>query len=258
MTLDYSGRTTADFISMTSVALQFGAKAFAGMMDKTGREPAFFHSMRVAAQVKRHGGGEVTTVAAYLHDVIEDTPITVEDIRDEFAIYPAEKVDEMIAIILSVTRGYIERYSGTARTMVFSPPPPGQVCNCKPTSKFFRCLKPNEHLYDKETYRDFIMRSKRNPKGCLLKIEDITDNMSPARREGLSEEEKGIVEERYIPALAFLKDNKATEYFTPRQLARLCRWCSQPFGEHTGPDRKCPAGSLLFHDSQRNTFKGVR
>jgi (p)ppGpp synthase/HD superfamily hydrolase len=237
-------------ISMVSVALDLGARAFAGKTDKTGREGAFLHSMRVYDAVKKSGGGEVVCSAALLHDVIEDTPTTVASLRAAFAAYPEETVEKMIAAVLSVTRGYIYRDS---HTLVFEPPASEFVCDCEFKHK---CENP-DHLYKKETYRDFIMRSKRNPLGRAIKIADITDNMSPERVAGLPEDEKGIVEERYTPALAFLKDNKATEYFTPRQLARLCRWCSQSFSTHTGLDRRCPSG-LLFNDPQRNKFKGVK
>ena len=247
------------YISMVSVALQIGAKAFAGKMDKTGREPAFWHSLRVEAAVARTGAGEIAQAAALLHDVVEDTSVTVDDIRWEFKsnsteTYPKGWVDDLIDAILSVTRGYIRR---DTREMVFSPPPPTQVCNCRWTKMHGGCDGNPAHVFDKETYRNFIMRSKRHPLGRIIKIADIVDNMSPTRREGLPEDEVGIVEERYAPALAFLKDSKATEYFTPRQLARLCRRCSMPFSEHAGNTPTCP-GKQLFPDPQRSVFKGVR
>jgi hypothetical protein len=236
-------------ITMVSEAIQMGAEAFAGKLDKTGFEPAFFHSMRVAATVKKAGGGEVAEAAAFLHDVIEDTHFTEQDIRNRFANFEAEKVEELITTILSVTRGYIKRDS---RVMVFSPPASGLVCDCE----FRKCTK-SDHIYDKETYRAFVERSKRYKKGRGIKIADVTDNSTPERLQGLPDDEKGILEERYVPALAFLKDDRATEFFTPRQLARLCKWCSKPFSDHTGVERKCPPGALLFSDPQRGKFKGV-
>jgi (p)ppGpp synthase/HD superfamily hydrolase len=239
------------YITMVSQALYFGSKAFAGKYDKTGMEPAFLHSIRVCGSIKKAHGGEVLETAALLHDVIEDTAVTVDDLRQFFDKYPTEKVEEMVAIILSVTRGYTHRET---RAMVFSPPPAGEVCDCKS-----RKCAVAAHIYDKEMYRDFVMRSKRHPKGRILKIADITDNMSPERVGSLPEAERGIAEERYVPALAFLKDGSATEYFTPRQLARLCVWCSKPFGEHEGQRlRLCPVATLLFPAGERPVFKGVR
>lgn len=233
-------------ISMVSVAIPLAARAFAGKTDKTGREAAILHSLRVFDGVKKHHD-EITSVVALLHDTIEDTTVTVDDIRKEFAAYPPEKIEAIIDGVLSVTRGYIHRFSGK---MVYSPPEAETVCDCS----FRRCKNP-AHEYDKEYYRDFIMRSKRHPRGRLVKIADINDNMSPGRTEGLPEDEKGIVEERYVPALRFLLDPQAEEYFTPRQLARLCQSCSKPFSEHVGTQRLCPV-SGLFPDDRR--FKGVK
>lgn len=233
-------------------AINLGARAFAGMMDKTGREAAYLHSLRVEKLVAKTGAGEIAQAAALLHDVVEDTRVTVNDIRIAFAHHPEASVEKMINALLSVTRGYINRIT---KEMVFTPPSPDLVCDCT-SAKSFKCVIAS-HLYDKETYRNFVMRSKANTLGRIIKIADITDNSSPARVEGLSEDEKGIVEERYVPALAFLKDDKAREYFTPRQLARACQWCSQPLSAHTGTEHKCP-GKMLFDDPQRSTFKGVR
>jgi len=239
-------------ISMVSVALQYMPRTFKGQMDKTGREMQFLHSLRVYDLVKKATNSEIAQTAALLHDVIEDTDQTVNDLRRVFKDYPTEEVERMIAVVLSVTRGYIRR--GT-REMVFSPPPASQVCDCD-KSKSRRCVK-DIHVYDKETYREFVMRSKRDTLGRIVKIADITENSTPERVDGLSADEKGIVEERYVPALAFLKDNNATEYFTPKQMARPCTYCSEPRRKHTGADLKCP-GKMLFADPGRQHYKGVK
>lgn len=233
--------------TLVSVAIPFAARAFVGKTDKTGREGAILHSLRVDKLVQKARGGELAEAAALLHDTIEDTAVTEQDIRNEFADFGSETVEKLIAVVLSVTRGYIHRET---KEMVFSPPPREQVCDCE----FRRCTNP-VHLYEKEKYRHFIERSKRNPLGRIVKIADITDNSSPSRIEGLSEEEKGIVEERYIPALAFLRDPNATEFYTPRQLARECRFCHQTFAKHEGRERTCPVKGL-FPDQR--TFKGVK
>jgi (p)ppGpp synthase/HD superfamily hydrolase len=239
-------------ISMVSTALQYMPGTFKGQMDKTGREQQFLHSLRVYDLVKKATTSEIAQTAALLHDVIEDTDQTENDLRRVFKDYPTEDVEKMIQVVLSVTRGYIERRT---HAMVFVPPPAHLVCNCD-KSKSRRCTN-DVHVYDKETYREFVMRSKRNPLGRIVKIADITDNSTPERTEGLREDEKGIVQERYIPALAFLKDNQATEYFTPKQLARPCKFCTRPRGEHKGADLLCPV-KMLFSDAERQRYKGVK
>src|SRR5271156_6799145 len=97
------------YISMVSVAVQMAARAFAGMTDKTGREAAIMHSLRVEKLVAKTGAGDLACAAALLHDTIEDTKVTENDIRNEFATYGIEQVEKLIATVLSVTRGYICR-----------------------------------------------------------------------------------------------------------------------------------------------------
>lgn len=54
---------------------------------KYGNEPYVVHLDEVAAIVEEHADEELITAAvvvAYLHDIVEDTSITVERIREEF------------------------------------------------------------------------------------------------------------------------------------------------------------------------------
>lgn len=60
---------------------------------KYTNEPYITHPEAVAALVMQYGGTETMVAAAYLHDVVEDTPITIEDIRDFFGSEIASIVD---------------------------------------------------------------------------------------------------------------------------------------------------------------------
>jgi Guanosine polyphosphate pyrophosphohydrolases/synthetases len=53
-----------------------------GQQDKAGR-PYIDHPARVAAAVHARGGGEHIEAAAWLHDTVEDTPLTLDDLKDE-------------------------------------------------------------------------------------------------------------------------------------------------------------------------------
>lgn len=53
--------------------------AHAGQTDKAG-EPYIGHPVRVAAAVRREGVPLHAVVAAFLHDVLEDTSVTTEDL----------------------------------------------------------------------------------------------------------------------------------------------------------------------------------
>jgi (p)ppGpp synthase/HD superfamily hydrolase len=59
-------------------ALQIAARAHEGQKDKDG-QPYILHPLRVMNAVE----GEAEKVVAILHDVIEDTSVTVEDLRRE-------------------------------------------------------------------------------------------------------------------------------------------------------------------------------
>ena len=57
-------------------ALQIAAKAHAGQRDKEG-VPYILHPLRVMHRVQ----GEAAQIVAVLHDVVEDTPVTLDDLR---------------------------------------------------------------------------------------------------------------------------------------------------------------------------------
>jgi len=54
--------------------------------------PYLTHLMAVAALVLEHGGDEDQAVAALLHDSIEDTPVTDDDIARRFGTRVAQIV----------------------------------------------------------------------------------------------------------------------------------------------------------------------
>jgi guanosine-3',5'-bis(diphosphate) 3'-pyrophosphohydrolase len=125
--------------------------AHQGQIDEDG-QPHIVHSLEVMFSVKRayeEGASilkgytlETLMVAAVLHDVPEDTSLTLDDIRRDFGKTVAEIVD-------GVTRRHGD-----------------------PQCKLFNCQK-----HGKETYRDFIYRSRENPASCFLKIQDLLVNL---------------------------------------------------------------------------------
>ena len=48
------------------------------------RSPAIIHIAEVADYVERHGGSEEMVAAAWLHDIVEDTDVTLEQIEEWF------------------------------------------------------------------------------------------------------------------------------------------------------------------------------
>lgn len=74
-------------------ARQFGANAHGSQMRRCGSEPYFNHSQRVAKAVEELGLSSAAIAAAYLHDVVEDTSVTLAEIRLQFGDRVAELVD---------------------------------------------------------------------------------------------------------------------------------------------------------------------
>ncbi len=66
------------YTPITKKAMIVAYNAHHGQTDPTG-VPYIFHPMHLAEQMT----DETTTAAALLHDVVEDTPITLDDLRRE-------------------------------------------------------------------------------------------------------------------------------------------------------------------------------
>ena len=135
-------------------AIQFAAIRHKDQKDKAGK-PYIAHCFRVALAVWHCG--EDYFVAAILHDTVEDTATTLDEIENLFGKNVRNAVD-------SVSRREFPK---------------------------------------RESYEDFVLRSKADPIGRIVKISDVYDNMSPERRiEPPSDLAKKM--ERYKKALAEL------------------------------------------------------
>ncbi|WP_080875433.1 HD domain-containing protein [Oceanobacillus timonensis] len=58
--------------------------AHRGQTRKNSSEPYITHPIRVAERLEKEGFSDDLISAAYLHDVVEDTDISIEDIRNQF------------------------------------------------------------------------------------------------------------------------------------------------------------------------------
>lgn len=70
------------------------AHAAVKQMRKYTREPYIVHPTHVAELVARAGGDDAMVAAAFLHDVVEDTGVTIDLIRAEFGDDVANLVSE--------------------------------------------------------------------------------------------------------------------------------------------------------------------
>lgn len=79
-------------------ALTFAYNAHEGQFRKYTKEPYICHPIAVAAILKRHGYTEGCIIAALLHDTVEDTTVTNDDILKSFGFIVAKLVEELTDI----------------------------------------------------------------------------------------------------------------------------------------------------------------
>lgn len=89
----WTGQGTS--VNLPERAAVLAAAAHQGQTDKVG-EPYIEHPARVAQAVLDATGDEYATAVAWLHDVVEDTDVTLEDLYD--LGYPPEILDAVNAI----------------------------------------------------------------------------------------------------------------------------------------------------------------
>lgn len=79
-------------------AVEFAERAHRGQMRKYTGEPYIVHPLEVAQLVSTVVADEDTIIAALLHDVVEDTVVTLEQIRLAFGDAVAKLVHEVTDI----------------------------------------------------------------------------------------------------------------------------------------------------------------
>lgn len=76
-------------------AILYATKAHDGQRRKTDNVAMIFHPYTVAMILQYNGMNENMVIAGILHDVVEDTKFTIEDIKNEFGNDIAKIVDEV-------------------------------------------------------------------------------------------------------------------------------------------------------------------
>ena len=80
---EYRAHHKGSDMAMIERAYQVALAAHAGQIRKSG-EPYIHHPLSVATIVARQGLDDVTVAAALLHDAVEDTSISLEDLEQDF------------------------------------------------------------------------------------------------------------------------------------------------------------------------------
>ena len=90
---------------MINKAIQYAALVHEGMKRKGLGQPYIFHPLEVLSLVSLMTLDEDILCAAVLHDTVEDTPTTIEDLRREFG----DHVAKLVAYETEDKRGNIDK-----------------------------------------------------------------------------------------------------------------------------------------------------
>ena len=94
---------------MEEEAREFAREAHKDQYRKYKKEPYIEHPIRVAALVKMVAHSKEMICAAYLHDVVEDTPVTIEDIEKKFGSEVAVLVEELTDVYVKENYPFLNR-----------------------------------------------------------------------------------------------------------------------------------------------------
>ncbi|MHA6278877.1 HD domain-containing protein [Salinimicrobium sp. CAU 1759] len=94
---------------MEEEALEFATKAHGDQMRKYSEEPYIEHPKRVAEIVRTVPHTSEMICAAYLHDVVEDTPVEIEEIQQKFGKKVADLVQELTDEYMKVHYPHLNR-----------------------------------------------------------------------------------------------------------------------------------------------------
>lgn len=90
------------YTPLTNKAMRIAYNAHHGQLDYNGI-PYIFHPIHLAEQME----DEISCCAALLHDVVEDTAVTLDDLRREFP-------GEVVAVVALLTHGQEEEQNSTS------------------------------------------------------------------------------------------------------------------------------------------------
>ena len=127
-------------MSITDTALAFATAAHAavGQKRKYSNDDYIVHPIRVANIVKQHGGTDAMIAAAYLHDVVEDTNVTMDTITGMFGSVVASLVDDLTDVSCSYDGNRATRKSIDAQ----------HTADASADAQFIKCADIIDNAYD--------------------------------------------------------------------------------------------------------------
>ncbi|QST02851.1 bifunctional (p)ppGpp synthetase/guanosine-3',5'-bis(diphosphate) 3'-pyrophosphohydrolase (plasmid) [Pontibacillus sp. ALD_SL1] len=135
----------------TEEARRFAEKAHRGQVRKVNGEPMFTHPAEVATILQEAGFSEDVVIAGYLHDTVEDTEVTFDEIRTRFG----ERVVQLVkANTEDKTLSWEERKSETMKKIKGAPMDEKALIVADKLSNL-RDLKKNEDETGSELWTQF-------------------------------------------------------------------------------------------------------
>ncbi len=172
-------------------AYTYALKAHDGQARKSG-EPYFTHVFATALNLARYQMSVPTIAAGFLHDTIEDTPVTDEDITREFGA-------EICTLVQGVTKLGHVKYRGRERNL--------------------------------ESLRRFLMALAQDPRVLMIKLADRLHNLSTLEHVRKDKQERIAIEsiQVYAPladrlGIGMLKgeiEDAAFPYANPKEFEKI-------------------------------------
>jgi len=88
-------------IHRVEMAMEDARRSHKGQLRKSG-EPYIFHPLRVTHLAARHWMDFPSVIAALLHDVVEDTPVTLKEVKQKYGSEVAHLVDGLTKVTSEV------------------------------------------------------------------------------------------------------------------------------------------------------------
>ncbi|WP_294946890.1 bifunctional (p)ppGpp synthetase/guanosine-3',5'-bis(diphosphate) 3'-pyrophosphohydrolase [Sulfurivirga sp.] len=109
----------AEQVARIEQAFQFACDAHAGQKRKSG-EDYIWHPVAVAEILAEHQLDHESLIAALLHDVIEDTPVTKQEVAERFGDTVAELVDGVTKLGKIKTDSHLQAQAENFRKMMLA------------------------------------------------------------------------------------------------------------------------------------------
>lgn len=108
-----------NYVSFVQKACDYAEKAHEGQVRQSG-EPYFIHPIQVAGILAELRMDPHTVATGFLHDVVEDTTVTIEDIKDQFGADVAMLVDGVTKLGKIKYKSHEEQLAENHRKMLLA------------------------------------------------------------------------------------------------------------------------------------------